>query len=199
MTTSRVNNDRNRNRNRTNTVTGNHEDILGNVTFKGNNCELVLKGNVDLSGLSITFHKDNSKVIIGAGGVIKGQIHLKADCTEVNIGDNLICNSNVFINLAEHNDCLTIGSDCLFANVKFRTSDSHQILDIETGKRLNPSGNITIDDHVWIAEDVLVLKGTHVASGSVIGAKSLVNSLISENCVAVGIPAKIKKRNIRWK
>lgn len=171
----------------------------GEVHFKSDGCNLIIHSGVKLHGVNIVFHAPNASLEIGEDSVIRGQIHLGAEDTSVSIGSRLRCNSNIFINLAEKGDSLRIGNDCLFANVRFRTSDSHQIFDVETMERLNPSGNIIVEDKVWIAEDVLVLKNTHIKSNSVVGEKSLVNSTLAANSLSAGIPAKVRRSNIIWR
>ena len=44
-----------------------------------------------------------------------------------------------------------------------------------------------------------ILKGSVIEDNSIIGINSLVNSKIERDCLAVGSPAKIVKRNITWK
>jgi acetyltransferase-like isoleucine patch superfamily enzyme len=102
------------------------------------------------------------------------------------------------MNLGEAGDEVVIGDDCLFASVKFRTSDSHPLFDATTGERFNQSAPIHIGDRVWMAEDVLVLKGAKIGSGTAVGARALVIGELPENCVAVGMPARAVRQNIRW-
>lgn len=85
------------------------------------------------------------------------------------------------------------------ARIEIRTSDSHTIFDIDTKKRLNKPGSVLIGDHVWIGKDVIVSKGVTIAKNSIIGAKSFVSrSLLDENCVYVGAPAKKVKERVGW-
>ncbi len=93
---------------------------------------------------------------------------------------------------------VTIGDDCLFAAVKFRTSDSHNLLDADTGELLNPPGDIEIGNRVWLAEDVLLLRNSKIGDDSAVGARALVNGEIPAGCLAVGTPARVVRRGIRW-
>ena len=69
----------------------------------------------------------------------------------------------------------------------------------------NSVEEVIIGQDVWLAANVTVLKGSRIEDGAVIGAKSLVKGEISQNAVAVGIPAKVikqreyldKKKNMR--
>ncbi len=39
---------------------------------------------------------------------------------------------------------------------------------------------------------------TQIGNGSIIGAMSLVKSIIPNNCIAAGIPARVIRKNIAW-
>ena len=108
-------------------------------------------------------------------------------------------NYNVHLCAQEDNVRIQIGDGCMLANnIIIRTSDSHPIYDIPTGKRINLSKSITLNDNVWIAAKVTILKGVTIGAGSVIGLSSVVTHDIPNNSLAVGIPARIVKNNISW-
>lgn len=124
--------------------------------------------------------------------------------TFINIGykSSVIIKSNLrSMNLkltVYESSTICIGSDCLFGrDCEIRASDGHYIY--HNGLRINESKSVEIGDHVWFANDVLVLKGVKIDHDSVIGARSLVTKNIENNCVAVGNPAKIVRRDITWK
>jgi acetyltransferase-like isoleucine patch superfamily enzyme len=50
---------------------------------------------------------------------------------------------------------------------------------------------IHIGDNVWVGFDAVILPGTTIGRGSVIGSKSVVSGNIPEYSVAVGNPAKV--------
>jgi acetyltransferase-like isoleucine patch superfamily enzyme len=82
--------------------------------------------------------------------------------------------------------------------VSFRSSDSHSILN-EKGERINPAGNITIKDHVWIGMRSIVLKNSIIHDNCIIGAGSVCNKdYEKDNCLIAGNPAKIVKENVNW-
>ena len=100
---------------------------------------------------------------------------------------------------------LTIGEDAMFSsNVCLLTNDGHSIFDVRTGKNINTSQeinetrSIVLGKHVWLGEGVMVLYGTRIGDSSIIGARSLVKSKIPNNCMAVGIPAKVVRKDITW-
>lgn len=50
---------------------------------------------------------------------------------------------------------------------------------------------ITVGDDVWIGAGAVILDGTHIGNGCVIGANTLVNKDIPDYSIAVGNPVKI--------
>jgi len=148
------------------------------VVFNAKGCRLEIAENCNFNSIRLHFLSENTQVKIGAGTV---------------------CNSSFWANLSGSGRSITIGKHCLFASVRARTSDSHHIIDDLTGAILNPAGDIMISDRVWIAEDVLLLKGAVIGAESVIGARSLVNTDIPPHSLAAGTPAKVIRSNISWR
>lgn len=95
---------------------------------------------------------------------------------------------------------MIIGSDNLFSlEVWMRTGDSHLLYEIASKKRMNASKSIYIGDHNWIGQQSLILKGTQISSGVVIGANSVVTGKkIPVNTCYAGNPAKLVKTGVFW-
>ena len=55
--------------------------------------------------------------------------------------------------------------------------------------------NVVINKNSFIGAGAVVLEGIHIGENCIIGANSVVNKDIPDNCVAVGVPARIIKRN----
>lgn len=150
-------------------------------------------------------HADNMLIRLGKFS----RLEIYPNChfsgfTLINIGFNssVIIKSNLrSINLkltAYESSVICIGSDCLFGrDCEIRASDGHYIY--QNGERINKSKSVEIGDHVWLANEVLVLKGVKIGRDSVVGARSLVTKNIDNNCLAVGNPAKIIRQDIVWK
>ncbi|MHB0704740.1 acyltransferase [Roseomonas mucosa] len=182
-----------------NLVVGTFEsDSAVTVQFSGTDNELTIGPNVIFRSGIINFRGHGQKVHLMGNNVLQGEIHLSGHRSKVIVGQGTKVNSAIWMNLGEADDIIEIGDNCLFANVRFRTSDSHPIYDQNSGDRINHSRPIKIGNKVWIAEDVLILKGAHVRDGSAIGARSLVAGDIPENCIAVGVPARVVRHGIRW-
>lgn len=117
---------------------------------------------------------------------------------KLSIGKNFSCNRNCFIS-SDH--LIEIGEDAMFGwNVHIRTSDGHPIYNLQDmSHRINNNKTVKIGSHVWIASNVDILKGAGVPDNCIVGFRSCVTHSFTEtNCVIVGCPAKVVKRNITW-
>lgn len=91
-------------------------------------------------------------------------------------------NSNSTIVVAEK---ISLGQDVMIGrNVVIYDSDHHQITD-EEGKVKNFPMPVVIGDHVWLATNVVVLKGSVIGSYSIVGANSIVKKAIKEQSLVV--------------
>lgn len=90
-----------------------------------------------------------------------------------------------------HGD-IEIGDDFLAAPGLTINSGSHEL------KSLYPTTSlIKIGSRVWCGVNVTILSGAAIGDDCIIGANSLVRDVIPSGSVAVGIPAKIIKLEIR--
>ncbi|MGR8935811.1 MAG: acyltransferase [Gammaproteobacteria bacterium] len=94
---------------------------------------------------------------------------------------------------------IQLGKDCMFsAGVWLTASDMHSIIDLNTGKRINPGADVIVGDHVWFGFYSRILKGVQIGSGSVIGTAAVVTKDVPQNCVVAGHPARVIRENIGW-
>ena len=111
------------------------------------------------------------------------------------IGNDFYSNRNLMIQCEKK---IQIGENALFGwNLSIRDTDGHNIR--HNSLILEHSKNILIGDRVWIASNCTILKGASISNESIIGCNSLVTSCVTkeENCLIVGSPAKVKKKNIK--
>lgn len=94
---------------------------------------------------------------------------------------------------------IEIGRNCLFSSdIHVRTGDSHSVTDMQ-GRRVNPSRDVVIGNHVWIGARTIVLKGAGLPDSCVVGAGSVVTKCFeTPHCAIAGNPAGIVRRNIDW-
>jgi len=110
---------------------------------------------------------------------------------KLKIGNYCRINENVFLQ-----GDIRIGDYVMIApNVAIYTSN-HFYKDIDKpmvtyGNALNSP--VVIEDNVWIGRNVVVLPGVTIATGSIVGANSVVTKNVPANSVVGGVPAKFIK------
>ncbi|MFE4813367.1 hypothetical protein ACFQ9Y_19885 [Peribacillus simplex] len=72
----------------------------------------------------------------------------------------------------------------LSSGVVVRLADPHLVYDGTTRKRINRTKSVYLGDHIWIGQDVMILKGVEVGTGSILGAMSLVTKIVPIKCIS---------------
>ena len=168
------------------------------IVFNGKNNILMCEAGVTLKGGAIRFNGDNGVVILGKSKHVY--------CLDISVFNNcLFCmGRDCYTNGALHATCseeryIVIGRNCLFSfGVWIRTADPHLVYDISSGNRINPSNDVLVGDNVWIGQDAILLKGTRIGSGSIVGAKSLVSKQLHSNASWGGVPARLIRDGVFW-
>lgn len=113
------------------------------------------------------------------------------------IGKNFNCNG-CEIRLWEYRNVF-IGSECMFSwDVKIFTSDGHAIVD-NFGNLINTPDDVVIADNVWLGYGSVLLKGTSINYGSVVGAGSIVTKkFLDNNVIIAGSPANVIRGGVNW-
>ncbi len=149
---------------------------LGLHATLGEGCHLEIGRHVNCINL-VTYQARNAKLEIGAHVGFNGQVRLQMHEASL----------------------MRIGNGCLFADeVEMTTSDMHSIIDVETSKRVNPARDIVLGDRVWVGQRVIVLKGSQIGDGSIIGAAALVTGILPAQCAAGGNPARVLRTGVTW-
>lgn len=117
------------------------------------------------------------------------------------IDENFGC-GGVDIRMNDGYEKIFIGKDCLFSwGIKMRSSDGHSVIDLNSDNAVNLPADIYIGNHVWVGEDVKILKSVFIPNNCVLGGFSVVTKKFSEqdsNSIIAGFPAKVVKSNINW-
>ena len=144
-------------------------------------------------------HSDN-KIIIGANNQYRRMRVLMGSKNTLQIGRNTTTVSVAIHMFSGCNRIVSIGDDCQFSwDIMIRTTDAHTVYDKDTREIINPAKDVYIGNHVWVAKDVTILKGSCIPSNSVVGVASVVNKeFYEENTIIAGTTAIIVKRNINW-
>lgn len=166
------------------TIIGSHNRI-----FIGDSC-IINKCNVLLSGDNNTLIiEDKARLIGGAKIVMEGN-------STIRIGYNAGIRKVDFLS---KNANIEIGELCMFSNnIIVRNHDSHRVLNLEDDKITNPPKDIVLGKHVWIGQNVTILKGVTIGDNSVLALGSVVTKSCPNNSIMAGNPAKIVKSDITW-
>ena len=147
----------------------------------GSNC--IIEQNVQF----LRFPKNIS---VGSDVIIKEGVKI-CSCNPnatIQIGNRTTVGYSTLIFASER---ISIGSDCLIAPNVYIVDSNHRI---DRGKKINEQQNetapIVINNDVWVASGVTVLKGVIIGEGAVIAANSLVNKNIPPYEIWGGSPAK---------
>lgn len=166
------------------------------VDFKGDG-NILICDKLTLENCKIRFTGSNSIIYIDSNPFpISLNMRIGNDSV-IYIGKNAYVNRTSNLYATERKNII-IGDELLLSfDVCFRTADPHLIYDCDSLERINPSKSILIGDRVWIGQQSLILKGTDVGSGAIIGGHSVVsNKNIESNSLYAGNPAKKIKSNV---
>ncbi|WP_400243862.1 acyltransferase [Niallia sp. JL1B1071] len=159
--------------------------------------------NLILKGIPVIFNKKGAKLIIGYNVTIKSSflsnlvglyqrtiIVTRTDKAEINIGNNVgISGATIYARKS-----IIIGNNThIGGNTKILDNDFHP-LEIEARnadiKEKIGAKQIVIGENCFIGCNVLILKGTVLGNGCIVGAGAVVSGKFEENSIIVGNPAK---------
>jgi len=170
------------------------------VVFHGTNNSLTIDPGAKLGQLTVEFGCNNATVRIGPNTGVSpftGFLRLGEDAA-ITIGKNVSTTGPCFISSVE-GSTVTLGDDVMLASEnEIRADDAHPLFDVNTGLRVNPVRDISIGNHVWVAKRAVLLGGAVMGDGSVLGYGSILKGSVPNNSVAVGVPAKVVRRDVAW-
>ncbi len=176
--------------------------ILRKASFKiiGNNNTIIISKNCRMRNMKFEIEGSNNMIFLDekVNFMEKGWFLIQGENSRISIGkSSLFRDAKLFA--GESNTKIEIGNSCFCGIVSFSTSDFHSIIDLESGRRINPPGDIKVGDNNWITNHILIRKGAEINDNSVISPYSIVNRKFEKsNIVLAGQPAKIIKENITW-
>ena len=149
------------------------------------------KKNLQIIGGKVNLNASNVK--IGNNVTIYQNVMFWGD-GEIIIGNNVDIGKDTIIFAKKR---VYIGNNTSIAAHCYIIDSNHGIKKdklIQEQKLEYDDNGIRIGNDVWIAAGCKVIKGANIEDGCVLGAMSLVNSRISRDSIAFGIPAKVIKK-----
>lgn len=162
--------------------------------FKGKNNIIFFAGGS--RNVNIIFRGSNGVVFMGENSRTNGSIDVPSNglCY---IGNGSTFNGASFRVFEAKN--IIVGNDCMFSwTIWISTCDHHLIMDCNTNNRVNYSKSVYIGDHVWCGQESAISKGSFIASGAIIGAKSMACKNCYSNTANAGNPIKEVKQDLFW-
>lgn len=117
-------------------------------------------------------------LIIGKNCEMGDYCHVVAT-DRVEIGDDFLCASKVFISDTNHGNYS--GTEC---------SDPM----VQPKKRKLFAKPVHIGNNVWVGDNVVILAGSKIGNGCIVGANAVVSGEFEDNCIIAGVPARIIKK-----
>jgi len=134
-----------------------------------------------------------TRIVIGAHSVIDSFVKIKpaGGKGDVIIGHSTVINSGCVIytgNGLTIGNHVSVAANCVFAPVNHEFRDKARLI---TDQRFQPSrGGIVIEDDVWIGAGCVLLDGTFLRRGCVVGAMSLVRGELQPYSIHAGNPLR---------
>lgn len=152
------------------------ETIPANIRifFTGRNSVVRIGGNLSVNHLDI-YCEDDGNCTIGKRTSVEG--------------------AELYVAGAK----LQLGEDCMLSRgVRVRTHDLHHIFDRSTHKRVNYAQDVVIGNGVWIGQEAVLLAGSKIGTGSIVGERAVTSSAYGEHVIIAGCPAKVIREDICW-
>ena len=169
------------------------------IHSNGRDNQIVLGDFVQIQNCTITIQGSHNRVYVGDHSVLnQTELYMMDDHNEFVVGEHTNLCGKAELAAIEGTKIL-IGDRCMFSGqLHFRTGDSHSVVDMN-GKRINPSKDIVIGNHVWIGTRVTCLKGVQVPDNCIVAATTtLCGQYRQENTVIAGVPGKVVKTGVNW-
>lgn len=149
--------------------------------------------------------KSNSNIVIGKNSLIEGKLLVFKFGGKITIGNDSYIGYGSNIRSGQ---LISIGNNVLIShNVNIIDTNSHEIDHLERAESFKkyllngmPSdkgnvltGEIIIEDYVWISYGVAILKNIKIGKGAIIASNSVITKDVPAFSMVAGNPAKVVK------
>jgi acetyltransferase-like isoleucine patch superfamily enzyme len=147
--------------------------------------------------------KDNSTLEIGGDLLLgSGTVLYVSEGGTLRIGgkkDGLIDGAAIMGAKISVHKKVTIGYDCLIIHDVGVLDSNYHYLEYD-GKAVDPDGDVQVGNHVWILGGSMILKGSTIGDGCIVGHRSIVTGKnYPENSLIAGAPAAVVRQNCKWR
>ena len=188
----------------------NCETVRGNTLLWKNvkpNLKISGFGNVIVCGKiqngSLSGIIDGNRNLVVVGGDVEAfklRVDMRADGGLIFVGRRTKINSaHIVMGEFEVPSRVLIGGESLISRqITMRATNSHALIDIESGEIIRSTPAIVVEPHVWIGEGATLLKGAQIGAGSIVAAGAMVTGEIPPCATCAGIPAKVIRTGASW-
>ncbi len=161
------------------------------------------KVDVTLYGMGARLIRKNTSHLVNDICIEMGSqssVRIMEDCmfdkTHICVGDGASINIEDSCTFADYcdikvgnMDSVSYGKDCMTSSkVKIKTANNDDDI----------SHKIDIMNHVWVGYQSVINADTSIGMSSIVGARANVCGDFSNNCIIVGDPAIMKKKDVTW-
>ncbi len=167
------------------------------VSGRGN--QISIGEGSEIENVEFEVQGENNCINIGKNVVLRNSLIAVADKESlISIGDDTSIGKGAKF-VALESSKVEIGKGCLFStNISIMNSDSHSIIDLKDHYRKNAASDVYVGNHVWLGENVTILKGAEIQDNVIIGNRSmLLKGKYQSNSIYAGLPAKFIRGGCR--
>lgn len=167
------------------------------ITINGKNNSVEIEEDCLLTNTQIFITGDNNHLVIRKTARFMGPCRISmSNRATLIIGENAGIRG---VDFTVIDGKVEIGELCMFSyNIVVRNTDSHKVIDVESGRVTNPSRDVKLGRHVWICQNSSILKGCEIGDDSIVAYGSVATKGCPSNSIIAGNPGKIVKQGITW-
>ena len=172
----------------------------GTLAF-GNHCVFQVGDGSRMGSSSVTIATDG-KLLIDNNVSASGTNFFVNQYSTIEIGEKTTIQTGKF--RTGRNQKVIIGKDVMFSwDVVTLAHDGHLLYDLNQGRFTNNTNgeqrtSIQIGNHVWVGGETVFMPNTKIGDASICGYRSMPKGEYPNNCILVGEPARVVRKNVAW-